>query len=144
MLLKEKENRRNASLLDPARSILLVVDAQERFVPTMPDMPEKVKRMVLLAKAAARLKIPAVVSEQDPKGLGGTLPEIIAALPAETPVFPKITFSAFEAPEWAQALRASKRNQYVICGVETHVCVLQTALDLAQNLEGQAYLVEDA
>ena len=144
MFLQGKENRRNPSLLDAGRSVLLVIDAQEKFLPVIPGMPEAVKRMVILAKAVGRLGVPAIASEQYPKALGATLPEVAAALPLQTPIVSKLCFSSFEAPEWAAALRAGKRNQFVLCGVETHVCVLQTALDLLQNPDWAVYVVEDA
>jgi len=144
MFLKEKEDRRNASLLDASRSILLIVDAQEKFLPVTPGMAEAAKRMVILVKTAARLGIPVVVSEQYPKGLGSTLKDIASSLPAGSSVFSKLSFSACDVPEWSEAVRSAKRNQFVVCGVETHVCVLQTTLDLIQNFDGQVYVVEDA
>jgi len=144
MFLREKEDRRSSSLLDASKSILLIIDAQERFQGAVDRMEEVGKQIALLTKAATRLGIPVIVSEQYPKALGPTLPEILAELPKETPVFSKLSFSAFDLPEWSEALRASKRSQYVLCGVEAHVCVTQTALDLAQNMEGQVYIVEDA
>lgn len=141
-------DRRSASLLDADRSILLVIDAQEKFRGAIPEMESLGARIAILAKAAARLGIPVLVTEQYPKALGSTLPEIKEALPAGTPVFEKLAFSAGDAPEWVEALqkatKASKRDQFVLCGVESHVCVLQTALDLIQNLDGQVYVVEDA
>jgi nicotinamidase-related amidase len=143
-----RADRRSASLLDADRSILLIIDAQEKFRGAIAEMETLGARIVILAKAAARLGIPVLVTEQYPKALGPTLPEIKASLPAGTPVFEKLTFSAGDAPGWMDALqkamRASKRDQFVLCGVESHVCVLQTALDLIQNVEGQVYVVEDA
>jgi nicotinamidase-related amidase len=144
MFLREKEDRRSSSLLDASKSILLIIDAQEQFRGAVERMDEVGKRIALLSKAAARLGIPVVVSEQYPKALGPTLSGIASELPPETPVFSKLSFSAFDLPEWAEALRASKRTQYILCGVEAHVCVTQTALDLVQNMEGQVYVVEDA
>ncbi len=144
MFLKEKEDRRNTSLLDAGRSLLLIIDAQEKFLPVTSGMGPAAKRMAILCKAAGRLGIPVIFSEQYPKALGSTLPEISSSLPPGSAVFSKLSFSAFDLPEWAEAVRASRRNQFVICGVETHVCVLQTALDLMQNLDGQVYIVEDA
>jgi nicotinamidase-related amidase len=144
MFLKEKESRRHPSLLDPDRSLLLVIDAQEKFRPGMPTMEEAIRRAAILGKTAGRLGVPLVVSEQYPKALGSTVAEIASTFPAGTPVVPKMAFSAFDEPAWAEAVRESKRNQFVICGVETHVCIQQTAMDLLHNLEGQVYLVEDA
>ena len=144
MFLTEKEDRRSASLLKAEDSLLLVIDLQEKFVPVIPGMPEAARRIAILAEAAAHLRIPAVVSEQYPGGLGRTLPEILALLPQGTPVFEKLSFSALDVPGWAEAVRAARRNQIILCGVETHVCILQTALDLVQNLDAQIYVAEDA
>ena len=140
----DRASRRSASLLDTDRSILLIIDAQEKFRDAIPEMESLGARIAILAKAAARLGIPVLVTEQYPKGLGSTLPVIKAALPPGTPIFEKMVFSAGDVPEWMDALKASKRDQFVFCGVESHVCVLQTALDLIQNVEGQVYVVEDA
>ena len=144
MFLREKEDRRSAALLNAENSLLLIVDFQEKFMSAVSGMEETAKRVAILAKAAAHLKIPIIVSEQYPKGLGRTLPEILAVLLEGTPVFEKLSFSAMDVPEWAEAVRASRRNQIILCGVETHVCILQTALDLIQNSDGQVYVVEDA
>lgn len=144
MFLQEKESRRSASLLDAEKSLLIIIDAQDKFVPYIHDMEQIGWQIAILAKAAARLGVPVIASEQYPKALGSTLIEVQSALPSGTEVFSKLSFSAFDVPEWVEAVRATKRTQFVICGVEAHVCVLQTALDLVQNLEGQVYIVEDA
>jgi nicotinamidase-related amidase len=138
------QSSRSASLLDANRSILLIIDAQEKFRGAIAEMESLGARIAILAKSAARLGIPVLVTEQYPKALGKTLPEIAAALPEGTPVFEKLAFSAGDVPAWMDALKASKRDQFVFCGVETHVCVLQTALDVLQNVEGRVYVVEDA
>ena len=144
MFLREKEDRRNASLLNAENSLLLIVDFQEKFIGAVSGMEEVGKRIAVLAKAAALLQIPIIVSEQYPKGLGRTLSEILSVLPQGTPVIEKLSFSAMDVPEWAEAVRSSKRNQIILCGAETHVCILQTAMDLIQNSDGQVYVVEDA
>ncbi len=144
MFLREKEDRRSASLLNAEKSLLLIIDAQEKFLGAVDGMEGLGGRIAILAKAAVRLGVPILVSEQYPKALGSTLPAIRAALPESTPVFSKLAFSALEIPEWAEAVRSSRRDQFIVCGVEAHVCVLQTALDLIQNLEGQVCVVEDA
>lgn len=148
MFLKEKQSQRSSHLLDAARSQLVIVDVQERFGGAIADLPQVAARTSLLAKAATLLKVPVTVSEQYPKALGPTLAEVASALPAGTPVFEKLSFSAFEAPECAarlgEGLRAERRHQIVLCGVEAHVCVLQTAGDLMANLEAQVFVVKDA
>ncbi|HEX2612069.1 MAG TPA: hydrolase [Fibrobacteria bacterium] len=144
MFLPEKSHQRNPTLLDAARSLLVVIDVQENFRKAMDDFDALAERIALLAKAAARIGVPILVTEQYRKGLGPTSGSILASVPQGTPVIEKLAFSACDVPEWTAAARASGRNQYVLCGVETHVCVLQTALDLAQDPGASVYVVEDA
>jgi isochorismate hydrolase len=139
--------QRSPSLLDASRSILLVIDAQEKFGAAIADLDAVGARIAILAKAAARLGVPVVVSEQYAKALGPTLGNIRESLPAGTPVIEKMCFSCGDSPGWnaaVKALAASKRDQLLLCGVEAHVCVLQTALDLARNPDVAAYVIEDA
>ena len=144
MFLRDKEDRRSASLLSPEKSLLLIIDCQEKFSGAVAGMDEVGRRVAILVKAAARLGVPMLVSEQYPKALGSTLPEIKAGLSGSAPVYSKMSFSAFDVPEWAEAVRSFKRSQFILCGVESHVCVLQTAMDALQNLDGLVYVVEDA
>lgn len=141
---------RHASLLDAGRSVLALVDLQERFHAAIPDFNAVVARTEFLTRAAARLNVPVLVSEQYPKGLGALVPSLAAALPPATPLHEKLCFSACDLPAWTSALNATlnaargpRRNQIILCGVETHVCILQTALDLAATDVG-VYVVADA
>lgn len=144
MLFPAKSDSRHPSLLDPSRSLLAVLDAQERFRGAVEHMEAIGARIALLARAAARLEVPALVTEQYPKALGSTLSPIREALPENTPVFEKLAFSACGVSDWTAALKDSKRTQVLLCGVEAHVCVLQTALDLAQDPDVAVYVVADA
>ena len=111
-------------------TLLLVVDIQSRFATTIPGWDALVRNASILCRAAATLEIPVVVTEQNPRALGQTVPEILAALPAGTPILTKTRFSSI-TPEVDAAIRATGRGSVLICGIEAHVCVLQTALDLA-------------
>jgi nicotinamidase-related amidase len=144
MFLPEKAPQRNPTLLDAARSLLVIIDVQENFAKAVQGFDPLAERIALLAKAAARIGVPALVTEQYRKGLGPTAATILESVPGGTPVIEKLAFSACDVPEWTAAVRASGRDQYVLCGVETHVCVLQTALDLAQDPSASVYVVEDA
>jgi nicotinamidase-related amidase len=148
MLFPEKSaSTRSPTLLDTARSVLLIMDAQEGFAKAIPDMEAIGARIAILAKAAARLGVPVVVTEQYPKALGTTMSPIAAALPQGTPILEKLCFSACDHPEWTSALRKHKdagRDQLILCGVEAHVCVLQTALDLLQDPDVAVHVPEDA
>ncbi|UCE28439.1 MAG: hydrolase [Candidatus Coatesbacteria bacterium] len=96
----------------------------------MPKLDEYYRNVGILIKAFRRLGAPVVVTEQYAKGLGPTVPEIASALGEFEPV-EKMTFSCAGEPKYVEALRATGADQAVLCGMETHVCVQQTALDLS-------------
>jgi nicotinamidase-related amidase len=108
---------------------LLVIDLQSRFAGTIPGWEHLVHNAAILCRAAAVLGMPITVTEQNPRALGQTVPELAAALPPGTPVFSKTRFSSITA-EVDQALRSSHRGRVLVCGIEAHVCVLQSTLDL--------------
>lgn len=117
--------------LDPARALVLVVDVQERLTPAMPegDLARLVKYARALLGGARELGLPVLATEQYPKGLGPTLPALRELLPGAP--LAKTHFSCCGDPGFAAALEATRRRQVVIAGMETHVCVFQTARDLA-------------
>jgi len=116
-------------LLDRTRSLLLVIDVQERLAPAIAEGGARIARTRLLLEGARRLEVPVLATEQYPKGLGRTVADLLP-WPAGTEVFEKIAFSAVREPAFADRLAARERDQIVLCGMESHVCVLQTALDL--------------
>lgn len=117
--------------LERREAALVVVDVQERLFGVME--PEQREAMVLnlkiLGAGARRLGVPVVVTEQFPKGLGQTLPEVRDALGPVEP-FSKVTFSCCAAEGFTERLRSRGARTVVLAGLETHVCVLMTALDL--------------
>lgn len=119
-----------ADLISRDASVLVIVDVQERLLPAIHEGAAALARMLLLLQTAALLKVPVIVTEQYPKGLGPTVAAVRAAVPAFTPV-EKLEFSCAPVPRFAQMLRALNRPQVIVAGIETHVCVGQTALDLA-------------
>ena len=125
-------------------TLLLVVDVQERLFAAMdPESREDVVRNIkILAAMAQRLGLPRLVSEQYPKGLGRTLPELKEALGAVEPI-EKVAFSCCGAEGFQEQLRATGARQVVVAGIETHVCVLLTALDLLSAGYG-VHVVADA
>jgi len=142
---QETEYLRRRERLLRARAALLVVDIQDRLCAAMPPeiAAQVIKNTAILVGAAARLGVPIVVSQQYPKGLGQTVPELAAALGAAEQElgaavyrFDKIAFSAAAAPEFHVLPPAEKigammtREQWIVCGMETHVCVYQTVRDL--------------
>jgi len=113
-------------------SALVVIDVQERFVPAIPAVAESEpvgRCLKQLISAARLLAVPTVISEQYPKGLGPTL-GYLSALHPQAPRFAKMHFSCVEDPHLCTALEALHRRTMVLCGLETHVCVLHTAADL--------------
>jgi nicotinamidase-related amidase len=127
------------------RAALLVVDIQSKLVPSIdPDLERQLERYVpVLLAIAERLDIPVVVSEQYPRGLGATLPEIADALPAGAHRYDKMTFSACGAPRFAELWDELGRDQWIVCGMETHICVFQTVRDLVDR-GAAVHLVRDA
>lgn len=122
-------------------SVLLVVDVQEKLVPALHETESLVKNCATLAKAASLLDVPVVVTEQYSARLGPTVETVRAELEG-APVFEKMLFSAL-TDEVRSHLQSLGRYNVVLCGAETHVCVLQTALDLLEA--GYAvFIVRDA
>jgi nicotinamidase-related amidase len=125
--------------LEADRTTLLVIDVQEGFRKAIPEFERVAKATATLVEGAGLLGVPVVVTEQYPKGLGETVPEVADHLPEDTEPVEKVVFSAPEA----DGFDLGGRDQVLICGIETHVCVSQTAIDL---LEGgtEVHLVLDA
>lgn len=117
-------------LIEAAKSTLLVVDIQERLLPAMSDGQAALAQATKLMQGAARLGVPILVSEQYPKGIGASVPQIAALAPVGA-THSKMTFSCAEEPAIAAAVAATKRPLLVLCGIEAHVCVLQTAFGFA-------------
>lgn len=124
---------------------LLVLDVQERLFPAMDadHREEVVGNIKVLAAAARRLGLPTLVTEQYPKGLGHTLPELTEALGGGVEPIAKVAFSCWGAEPVRARLRATGARHVVVAGIEAHVCVLLSALDLLA--EGYAvHVVADA
>jgi nicotinamidase-related amidase len=125
-------------------SALVVIDIQERLAPAMEPaaLARTVRNTRILLEAARRLGVPVLVTEQYPKGLGSTVPAILELVP-ETPRLEKTRFSCAAAEPFCRALEATGRPQVILAGMESHVCVLQTALEL-RAAGKQVFVVEDA
>jgi nicotinamidase-related amidase len=115
--------------LESGRSALVVVDVQERFRELIDGMPGVIAGCSRLIRFCARLGIPILVTEQYPDGLGRTVAELAELLPEHAPL-EKLTFSCCGDESFARAVRGLGREQLVVCGIETHVCVYQTVRDL--------------
>ncbi|MFA5308253.1 MAG: hydrolase [Dehalococcoidales bacterium] len=128
--------------LDAANTVLLLIDFQERLFPVMHDKEKLLRNLLKLIRGIKVLEAPVIITEQYPRGLGPTIPEIKELLPDVKPV-EKVCFSCCDAPEFGAAVASLKRKQVLIAGIEAHICVYQTAMALAR--EGyQAQVVSDA
>jgi len=127
-------------LIRAEESALVVIDMQERLVPAMQAPARTIRNTRTLCAGARELGIPIVMTEQYPKGLGKTVPEL------ETPeatVLPKMHFSCMEDDGFAAHFRSLDRKQAVIAGMEAHICVVQTAASLIEA-GYEVFVVSDA
>lgn len=118
-------------LIERDRSVLLVVDIQERLLPHIHEGQAVLDNAVWLVKVAQRLGVPAMVSEQYPKGIGPTV-AVLRGLTFPEQVGEKLHFSCVAA-KCLERLPGAERPQVVVVGTESHVCVLQTVLDLREQ-----------
>lgn len=116
-------------LLTADQSFLAVIDIQERLLPVMDDPRRVLWGAAVLLRAASRLGLPLVVTEQYPKGLGPTQADLMPFIPKET-IFTKMHFAATGEPGFLERVRSFGRRQAVLAGIESHICVTQTALGL--------------
>ncbi|NBO91475.1 MAG: hydrolase [Planctomycetia bacterium] len=119
---------------------LLVIDLQEKLLPLIPDRDRLVRDVVFLLDAASILGMTVVATEQYPKGLGPTVSPLIERLPHRPA---KTVFSACATSSVVETLHREARPKVVLCGIEAHVCVLQTALDLLAH-DFRVYVAADA
>lgn len=129
-------------LLQREKSCLLVVDIQEKLMPFIDEHARVTQNSEWLIRLAQRLNLPVLVSEQYPKGLGPTIPELKKLINTQD-ILSKVHFSCGADTGCADKIKQLKCSQIVIVGIETHVCVLQTAMDLlVQGYE--VFVVVDA
>lgn len=116
---------------DPACALLLLVDIQERLVSAVPPEigPQVVRNAGILTAAAREFNFPVMVSEQYPRGLGPTVEPLRQALPDCEPI-EKVEFNCCKVPGFVEKLAATGARDIILCGIEAHVCVLQTAFGL--------------
>jgi nicotinamidase-related amidase len=119
---------------------LLVVDVQEKLLPFIPEADRLVRNIAFLMDGARLLDLPVQATEQYPKGLGPTVPELAERV-SERP--DKVAFSCGAIPSVVERFHAAGRTKIVLAGIETHVCVLHTALDLL-DLGFRVYVASDA
>ena len=120
----------HSNSLDIDSTVLVVVDVQEAFRKAIPEFAEALSRIAIAIRGFQLLGRPVVVTEQYPKGLGRTAEELLLSLPEDAVFVEKSTFSSYAEPNFVAELEKFQAKQVVLCGVETHVCVNQTAHDL--------------
>ena len=124
-------------------SLVLIIDIQERLLNAVFNKEEVQKKSGIIAGAADILKIPVIVTEQYPKGLGETIDSLKSCLNKETLFFEKTAFSALDDSLIADAISKFSRKQIILFGIETHICVYQTAIALLQK-GFNVFVVKDA
>jgi len=136
---------RHPHILRREDTLLVVVDMQEPFLRVIHEREGLIGSVRLLIQAAGILNLPVLTTTQYSERMGGLVPEIDEVLPEEGAVGPldKMTFSCAGSDAFQSALASAKRRQVLLCGVETHICVSQTALDL-QHAGYQVHVAADA
>ena len=129
-------------LMQRERSVVLVVDFQERLMPAIHQAETVVEHAIWLLQVAQQLEVPILASEQYPRGLGPTVAAVRNLLPPEA-FMEKIHFSCVAEPEARRRIEALGRDQIIVMGAESHVCVLQTVLEL-HGIGKEVYVVADA
>jgi nicotinamidase-related amidase len=128
----------HTGLVHRASLVLVVIDLQEKLAAAMERRDEVAAATAMLIRAAGIVGAPIVVTRQYPEGLGDTIPEVAAALDEVSGAVPvkvvdKLSFCACDEPAFLEALYETGRSQAVLAGMETHICVTQTALTLAKK-----------
>lgn len=130
-------------LISKTASCLLIIDVQERLTPVMNDPRRVIDGCSTLLKGAGILNVPVIITEQYPKGLGPSIFDIRDAAPQSTVYFEKTSLSAVSQEGFTDCLNSLKKKQVVIAGVEEHICVLQTAVEL-KELGYDVFVATDA
>lgn len=129
-------------LIERDNSLVVLVDVQEKLTPLVVEHEQLIKNCQWVLGVANVLKVPVVTTEQYPKGLGNTIPELLSLVGKEE-VEEKLTFSCVAADNCWARIATTNRKQAILIGIETHVCVLQTALQLLERGR-EVFVVADA
>lgn len=120
------------AMLATDNTVLVLIDFQERLFPAMHDKEKLLQSVLKLIRGAKVLGVPIILTEQYPKGLGPTVPEIKELLPGIKPV-EKVSFDCCDEAAFVTSLESLKRKQVLIAGIEAHICVYQTAMALLRS-----------
>ena len=130
------------SKLSRESAALAVIDMQEAFRSVIPEFAEVAARIGKAVQGARLLEVPVIVTEQYPKGLKHTAEEILPHLPASSQAIEKLCFSSCDASSFQAQLAQQQIKQVIICGIEAHICVTQTVLDLLTS-DYEVFLLVD-
>ncbi|MCZ4281959.1 hydrolase [Kiloniella laminariae] len=129
-------------LIDAQKALVVVIDVQEKLAPAIHELESLLKASELVLKSACELNVPVLVTEQYPRGLGHTI-ERLKTYYAPGDVFEKLSFSSVGCSPFMAQLKQSGRQQVIIIGIEAHVCVQQTVLELLDE-RFDVFVVADA
>ena len=118
------------NILESGRSALVIIDMQDAFRTKIADFAEVAAHIAVMVQAARLLDLPTLVTEQYPKGLGHTAQEILDALPDSVQIIEKTTFSSCGVEQFQSQLERASPRHVLVCGIEAHICINQTAHDL--------------
>ena len=130
-------------------SFLLMIDMQERLLPAIFNKDEIIKNSVRILTAARELSVPMIATEQYPKGIGATIPELKNLIPEDTTIMEKVEFSCCAASGFGDAIlnlnfNTGSKDTVILFGVETHICVLATAMELIEKYNLNVVIAADA
>ncbi|MBS7615261.1 hydrolase [Candidatus Bathyarchaeota archaeon] len=129
-------------LLSKDEPVLIVIDVQEKLLTHIAQKETVLENLEKLIKFMHIIKIPIIITEQYPKGLGPTVPEVKSLIPDSKPI-EKLEFSCFGSQEFKKALEKTGKKTLILAGIEAHICVTQTAIEGLEN-GYRIYVVEDA
>ena len=135
--------------INASSAFLMMIDIQERLMPAIYNKDEVVSNALKILTAARELSVPSIVSEQYPKGIGPTLPKLKSLIPQDSTIMEKVEFSCCESPKFGDAFLnlsfgSGTKDTAVLFGVETHICVLATAIDLIEKYNLHVVIAADA
>jgi nicotinamidase-related amidase len=133
---------KHPNVLSKEGAVLVIFEMQERLVPAVHEFKSVIKNIQNVARSAKILKIPIILTEQYPKGLGPTINEVKEALGDEVVPIEKLSFSAFGSDEFKSKLKELDAKTLILCGLECHICINQTAHDALQEGYGVHVLLD--
>lgn len=123
-------SKNHPNLLHDDNTLVAIVDMQEPFLRTIFERERVITNVSALIQGAMVLRVPLVATTQYAERMGGVIPEIQRLLPPLRSAIDKMTFSSYATPSFASEVQRSGRKQILLCGVEAHICVCQTALEM--------------